>query len=118
MRVWGLALLFAATFGSQADACMVNGFYFFFGTDTETTMNAESGKNCIVKLGTNNQASLKSARISAQAKNGFAGITGSNTPEYRSRPGFKGNDEFAATICGSSPARTGCTTLRVKVKVD
>jgi hypothetical protein len=119
MRVRSLALLFVAVSGSQADACMVGGWRTNWteAKETMTTMSVESGKGCAALTGVSGTSIYTKVYISTQAKNGFAEIRPGNSPGYRSRQGFKGEDEFVATFCGEGRSGKGCPTVRIKVTV-
>jgi hypothetical protein len=120
MRTWALALFFAVSWAAQAHACVVGGWRLFFDdkSETTTTMSVATGKGCAINPRTSGGSTFSSVRISKQAKSGFAEIRDGNSPGYRSRPDFKGQDEFVATFCGEGAARKGCANLRVRVTVE
>lgn len=108
----------AVVFSAQADACVVGGFRTQWGETAETTMSVDRGKGCAILMNTGGQSSFQRVYISKQPKHGVAEIRTANSPGYRSRPNFTGQDEFEATLCGSDRGRSGCSILRVRVTVN
>ena len=119
MRALTIGLLLAATWSSLAEACAVAGGNFNWNakTETVTTMSVESGKDCLVTTWSAYSTTFTSVRVSAQARSGVADIKDGSTWRYRSRSGFKGNDEFAVFTCATLRRGKGCATVRVKVTV-
>jgi hypothetical protein len=119
MRALMLGLLIAGTWSSLAHACATVGGHFAWNSKTETvtTMTTESGKECLVLTWSAYSTAFASVRVSAQARNGVADIKDGSSWRYRSRPGFKGNDEFAIHTCANLRNGKGCATVRVKVTV-
>lgn len=118
MRRLALAVLLLTGAGiTQASACNFVNFRFFFGTDSETDMTARSGERCSMPLITGGRASYSGIRISRPARGGAARADSSGVT-YQSRPGFKGPDSFAFTVSGTTPFRTGSTTVEVRVLVQ
>jgi len=101
----------------EASACNFVNFRFFFGTDSETDMSVRSGQPCSMPLITGGRASYSGIRISRQARGGAARADSSGVT-YQSRPGFRGPDSFAFTVSGTTPFRTGSTTVEVRVTVQ
>jgi hypothetical protein len=101
----------------EASACNFVNFRFFFGTDSETDMMARSGEPCSIPLITGGRASYSGIVISRPARGGRARADSSGVT-YQSKPGFKGADSFAFTVSGTTPFRTGSTTVEVRVTVQ
>jgi hypothetical protein len=118
--VLGIVLACAGMVSQAEAACSVHGFSLYWGSDSQTTMFISGGSGCRVPIaaGGNSLSRFESVTISKSPMHGAAGIDGSNGILYRPRQGYKGDDEFAAKLCGVSRARTGCSTLRVQVKVE
>jgi hypothetical protein len=113
-----LAVLLLTGVGiAEASACNFVNFRFFFGTDSETDMTARSGESCSMPLITGGRASYSGIRISRPARGGTARADSSGVT-YQSRPGFRGPDSFAFTVSGTTPFRTGSTTVEVRVLVQ
>jgi hypothetical protein len=110
-------LLFLSLGVAEASACSFVNFRFFFGTNSETDMTVRSGQPCSIPLVTGGRASYSSMVISRPARNGTAHTTSSGAT-YQSRPGYKGPDSFAFTASGTTPHRTGSTTIEVRVTVQ
>jgi hypothetical protein len=117
MRVLALGLLLAVTWSSLADACAVGHGELFDKAESVTTMSVESGRSCSIPTFANDTATLTSVRIAKQAGNGFADIQDGSSLRYRSRPGFKGRDEFIVALCATVHGGKGCATVRVNVTV-
>src|ERR1041384_1000301 len=98
---------------AEASACSFVNFRFFFGTDSETDMTVRSGQPCSMPLITGGRASYSGIRISRPARGGMARADSSGVT-YQSRPGYKGPDSFAFTVSGTTPHRTGSTTVEVR----
>ena len=110
-------LLWAGVGMAEASACNFVNFRFFFGTDSETDMVARSGERCSIPLITGGRASYSGFVISRPPRGGTARATSSGVT-YQSKPGFKGPDSFAFTVSGTTPFRTGSTTVAVRVIVQ
>jgi hypothetical protein len=118
MRGWILGLLFAAAPFSQADACTSISATLYFGKEAVTTLNVASGESCTRFTRPFTTARLTSLRVTSQPKHGVASFKDGVSPTYRSRPGFKGQDEYLYTVCGAKDTgSSGCSTVRVKVTV-
>jgi len=118
MRRLVLAAVFLAGAGIvEASACNFVNFRFFFGTDSDTDMQVRSGEPCSIPLVTGGRASYSGIVISRPARGGTARADSSGVT-YRSKPGFKGADSFAFTVSGTTPFRTGSTTVVVRVVVQ
>src|SRR4051794_27841872 len=118
MRQLVIAILFLMSLGiAEASACSFVNFRFFFGTDSETDMTVRSGQPCSIPLVTGGRASYSGIVISRPARGGTARATSSGA-SYQSRPGYKGPDSFAFTASGTTPHRTGSTTIEVRVTVQ
>jgi len=102
---------------AKASACNFVNFRFFFGTDSETDMTVRSGQPCSMPLITGGRASYSGIVISRPARGGTARADSSGVT-YQSKPGFKGADSFAFTVSGTTPFRTGSTTVVVRVAVQ
>ena len=102
---------------AEASACNFVNFRFFFGTDSETDMTVRSGEPCSMPLITGGRASYSGIVISRQARAGTARADSSGVT-YRSRPGYKGPDSFAFRVSGTTPHRTGSTTVEVRITVQ
>jgi len=113
-----LAVLLLASAGiGEAAACNFVNFRFFFGTDSETDMTARSGESCSMPLITGGRASYSGIVISRQARFGTARADSSGVT-YRSMPGYKGPDSFAFRVSGTTPFRTGSTTVEMRIQVQ
>jgi len=118
MRRLVLAVVFLMSAGMvEASACNFVNFRFFFGTDSDTDMQVRSGEPCSIPLVTGGRASYSGIVISRPARGGTARADSSGVT-YRSKPGFKGADSFAFTVSGTTPFRTGSTTVVVRVVVQ
>jgi len=102
---------------AEAAACNFVTFRFFFGTDSNTDMTARSGQPCSMPLITGGRASYSGIRISRPARAGTARADSSGVT-YQSRPAYKGPDSFTFTVSGTTPHRTGSTTVLVRVVVQ
>ena len=113
-----LAVLFLTSAGlGEAAACNFVNFRFFFGTDSNTDMTARSGQPCSMPLITGGRASYSGIVISRQARAGRARADSSGVT-YQSKPGYKGPDSFAFTVSGTTPFKTGSTTVEMRVTVE
>jgi hypothetical protein len=113
-----LAAVFLTSVGiADASACNFVNFRFFFGTDSSTDMQARSGQPCSMPLITGGRASYSGIVISRPARGGTARADSSGVT-YQSKPGYKGADSFAFTVSGTTPIRTGRTTVEVSVTVQ
>ena len=118
MKRLALAVLLLTSAGvAEASACNFVNFRFFFGTDSDTDMTVRSGQPCSMPLITGGRASYSGIVISRPARGGTARADSSGVT-YQSRPGFKGPDSFAFTVSGTTPFRTGSTTVVVRVSVQ
>jgi hypothetical protein len=118
MRRLILAAVFMIGVGiADASACNFVNFRFFFGTDSETDMTARSGEPCSMPLITGGRASYSGIVITRPARGGTARADSSGVT-YRSKPGYKGVDSFAFSVSGTTPFRTGSTTVEVRVTVQ
>jgi hypothetical protein len=111
------AVLFTYVGLADASACSFVNFRFFFGTDSETDMTVRSGQPCSIPLVTGGRASYSSMVISRPPRNGTARANSSGAT-YQSRPGYRGPDSFAFTASGTTPHRTGSTTIEVRITVQ
>jgi len=102
---------------AEASACNFVNFRFFFGTDSETDMTVRSGQSCSMPLITGGRASYSGILISRPARGGTARADASGVT-YRSKAGYRGPDSFAFTVSGTTPFRTGSTTVVVRVAVQ
>jgi hypothetical protein len=102
---------------ADASACSFVNFRFFFGTDSETDMTVRSGQPCSIPLITGGRASYSGFVISRLPRGGTARANSSDAT-YQSKPGYKGPDSFAFTASGTTPFRTGSTTIEVRVTVQ
>src|SRR6478735_2071182 len=117
MRSFVLLAILLTSFGTaDASACSFVNFRFFFGSDSSTDMAARSGQPCSMPLVTGGRASYSGIVISRPARGGTARADSSGVT-YQSRPGYKGPDSFAFTVSGTTPHRTGSTTVQVRVAV-
>ena len=119
-----IAFAFATALASlsmlaEADAasCRVLPFRLFIAADALTSINVESGKDCLISIPSDGSFMLESNRITAAPEHGGAKPNGVAGAFYRSNPGYRGKDAFAFTLCGSENGKPGCATVRVRVYV-
>jgi hypothetical protein len=114
-----LSLAAVALAPQQALAfCAVYPFYFpYFGSNTSTTMDADSGKPCPIAAASGGTAYMQSVTVAARPRNGSVSIGAGYVVTYQSRPGYTGPDSFAYAVRGSAPSGTGTSIVRVNVRV-
>ncbi len=102
---------------AEAASCRFLPFRLFIAAAAVTSMNVESGKDCLVGIPSDGSFMLESNRITAPPGHGGARPNGVAGAFYRSNPGYRGKDAFAFTLCGSDNGKPGCATVRVRVYV-
>ena len=102
---------------ADAASCRFLPFRLFIAADALTSINVESGKDCLVSIPSGGSFMLASNEITARPEHGGAKPNGVAGAFYRSNPGYRGKDAFAFTLCGSDNGKPGCATVRVRVYV-
>ena len=99
--------------------CAVGPLYLpYFGSNTSTTMDANSGQPCAIDGGAGGTAYMQSVTVAARPRHGSVSIGAGFVVTYQSRPGYTGPDSFAYAVRGSAPSGTGTSIVRVRVKVQ
>lgn len=111
----GLALFFPVG-ADAASKCWTPNFVSLIGQTVTAQMTAESGKSCSIGLGSSD-GTVKSTRISAQARNGAASASGTRVT-YKSRSGFAGRDSFTySRTLVDRYGKQGTKTVVVNIEV-
>jgi len=99
--------------------CAVAPFYFpYFGSNTSTTMDANSGQPCAIDASSGGTAYMQSVTVAARPRHGSVSIGDGFVVTYQSRRGYTGPDSFAYAVRGSAPSGTGTSIVRVRVTVQ
>jgi hypothetical protein len=97
--------------------CSVPRFNFRLGEPTSTTITADSGARCIIKLRESNVSIFKSiVTVQRPAKGSLTALNPLNIA-YQSRPGYQGQDSFAFKIVGTRNGAPLTTHATVTVTV-
>jgi hypothetical protein len=101
-------------------ACRTESAQFSAPLSQSTTANSIStgGAACIYSLHQGPQVQWTNVSITEQPRNGIFEKTGDFVFKYQPRPGFKGQDEYALTICGNNTQHAGCATITYRTTVN
>lgn len=112
----GAFILLASLDAAQA-RCSVTHFTFNFGMQSSTTMTADSGQPCIIKLREGTGTIIKSLVTVTPPARGSTAPQNSVNLAYRSKAGFRGEDRFVFNIIGTKNGVRGTATVAVNVSV-
>lgn len=114
MRLMGLIVagLVALTVDGAAARCRFAPYSFNFGTDSSTTGECDT-KGITGHLGAGGGAGTAFTKLEVveKPKHGRAETRSLSTYGYLPDKGYKGPDQFALRICGSSRHGPGCSKL-------
>jgi hypothetical protein len=97
--------------------CNVKGYGYTWGVDTSLMLYINSGETCALSLLMRDNT-VDEMKVLTPPKNVFAGIYNKSAFGYRSKPGFKGSDEFQIRAVGQSPSAKGPIVFTVSVLVQ
>lgn len=107
------ALLLTA--GSSFAECTVQRFNFFPGSEAQAAMSVTTGRTCGIISHAAGQSRFDDVRIIERPKHGTLSPNPGTGVNYRSAPGYRGEDSFVYSITGQMKAGRGTATIRVKV---
>jgi len=111
------ALIVVAPPPATAAECEVFRQPLKFAAEADVEMIVESGNDCRVRFPAGEVFDVEKNDVTARARYGGVKVDGTSGASYRSNPGYKGPDRFAFTLCGTEGEKTGCTVIRVRVRV-
>jgi hypothetical protein len=107
--------------GSTANAqspvrdCMVAGTPVPIGFNGTGTIELNSGESCNLYLNTSGE--IQSSAISQRPKNGSLKMVSAANVVYTPKPGYRGKDEFAVTLKGSTQRASGTSIVKITANV-
>jgi hypothetical protein len=108
-------ILFAQA--AAASTCEVYRQPLKFAVEADVDMIVDSGRDCRVRFPSDEVFDIQKNEVTGRPRYGGVKVDGTTGVFYRSNPGYRGPDRFAFTLCGHEGEKTGCSVIRVKVRV-
>ena len=100
---------------SQMRDCMVAGTPVPIGFNGTGTIELNSGESCNLYLNTSGE--IQSSAITQRPKNGSLKMVSAANVIYTPKPGYRGSDEFAVTLKGSTQRASGTSIVKITANV-
>ena len=100
---------------AQMRDCMVAGTPVPIGFNGTGTIELSSGESCNLYLNTSGE--IQSSTISQRPKNGSLKMVSAANVVYTPKPGYRGSDEFAVTLKGSTQRASGTSIVKITANV-
>jgi hypothetical protein len=95
--------------------CMVAGTPVPIGFNGTGTIELSSGESCNLYLKTSGE--IQSATITQRPKNGSLKMVSAANVIYTPKAGYRGSDEFAVTLKGSTQRASGTSIVKITANV-
>ena len=100
---------------SQPRDCQVAGTPVPIGFNGSGTIELSSGESCNLYL--NTSGTIESSAITQRPKNGSLTMVSAANMIYTPKPGYRGSDEFAVTLKGSTQRASGTSVVKIRANV-
>jgi|EndMetStandDraft_7_1072992.scaffolds.fasta_scaffold42574_2 hypothetical protein len=100
---------------SQMRDCMVAGAPVPIGFNGTGTIELSSGESCNLYLNTSGE--IQSSAITQRPKNGSLKMVSAANVIYTPKPGYRGSDQFAVTLKGSTQRASGTSIVKITANV-